>query len=135
MLFAVTATIAALGPVSPADASWNHPLPKDWYEGLARCETGLNVKHRTRTYVTAFGMTRHAFNLYADTHPSRAHTLTFAQQARVVDRLAWFGHTENGRKQWPVGPWGWGCLKNSPKLRMVLCRSTHPKVQKWKRGC
>ena len=135
MLFAVTATIAALVPVSPADATWNHPLPKDWYEALARCETGLNVKHRTRTYVTAFGMTRHAFSLYADTHPSRAHTLTFAQQARVVDRLAWFGHTENGRKQWPVGPWGWGCLKNTPKLRMVLCRSTHPRVQKWKRGC
>ncbi len=135
MLFAVTATIAALGPVSPADATWNHPLPKDWYEALARCETGLNVKHRTRTFVTAFGMTRHAFSLYADTHPSRAHTLTFAQQARVVDRLAWFGHTENGRKQWPVGPWGWSCLKNTPKLRMVLCRSTHPRVQKWKRGC
>jgi hypothetical protein len=131
----LTAGILALGPVSPVEATWNHPLPRWWYDELATCETGLNVRHSTRSYVSAFGIYRGTWDRWADTPNRRAHLLTYAQQARVVDRIAWFGHTENGRKQWPVGPWGWGCVKLRPRLQYALCQSTHPRVAKWKRGC
>lgn len=135
MGLALTATIAALTPVRPVEARWNHPMPYEWYVELATCETGNQTTHATRSYVSAFGIYRGTWDKWADTPNRKATRLTFAQQARVVDRIAWFGHVENGRKQWPVGPWGWGCLKLRPRLRYLLCQSTHPRVVKWKRGC
>lgn len=127
--------MSVLAPVSAVRADWNHPLPKAWYVELATCETGLNVRHETRSYVSAFGVYRGTWDKWADTPARNADQLDFAAQARVVDRIAWFGHIEHGREQWPVGPWGFGCLKLRPSLRYALCQSTHPRVAKWKRGC
>ena len=127
--------MSVVGPVAPARADWNHPLPKSWYIELATCETGLNTRHESRSYVSAFGIYRRTWDQWANTPARHADRLDFGAQARVVDRIAWFGHTENGRKQWPVGPWGWGCLKLRPSLQYILCQSHHPKVVKWKRGC
>lgn len=121
--------------------SWNRPLAKEWYLDLARCETGNNTAHgypanRHSNYVTAFGMTRHAFSLFADTNPRWAFKLPFEKQAVIVDRLAWYGHTENGRKQWPVGPWGWGAIRrNCNNLATRLCQSKSVVVQRWLKRC
>ena len=131
----LTAGSLGMAPVSPVEATWNHPLPKAWYVELATCETGNNTAHVSRSYVSAFGIYRRTWDTWADTPARKAHTLSFAQQARVVDRIAFYGHTERGKKWWPVGPWGWGCLRLRPSLRYGLCHATATVVQKWKRGC
>lgn len=126
---------------TPVKADWNRPLPQAWYLDLARCETSNNTAHgypanRHSNYVTAFGMTRHAFSLFADTDPRWAYKLSFEKQAVIVDRLAWYGHTEKGRKQWPVGPWGWGAIRsNCNNLATRLCQSKSPVVQRWLNRC
>lgn len=131
MITAIALTIAA--PAQTAHAEWNHPLPRAWYERLATCETGANTAHSTRNYTGAFGIYRRTWQLFADAPSAKG--LDFAAQARVVDRIAWFGHTEHGRKQWPVGPWGWGCIKKSPALQADICRSNNKHVARWKRNC
>lgn len=135
MAFALAAGSLALAPVRPVEARWNHPLPYKWYVGLATCETQNRTDHATRGYVSAFGIARGTWDRWADTPSRKAPQLDFAAQARVVDRIAWYGHWERGRKVWPVGPWGWGCLRIRPRLRYILCQSTARVVQKWKRGC
>jgi hypothetical protein len=103
-------------------------MPKKWYVKLAQCETGNNV------HATAHApMSRHlaftgAPGTTGTTQTNRkAHLLTFAQQARGVDRIAYKGHTENGRYRWPVGLYGWGAIKNNCNgLNDDLCKSnTH----------
>ena len=111
-------------------------MPREWYETLAQCETGNADVHATRSYVTRFGIYRRTWDKWADTPNQRANRLSFEKQVTVVDRIAWRGHTENGRKQWPVGPWGWGCVKRGPQsLRDAICSAKHKAVQRWKRGC
>ena len=105
-------------PAPPA--TWNHPLPYEEYRALSQCETQNDPTHSTRTYVTAFGMTRAVFEMFADAPASRAPRMTYAQQARVLDRAFFFGHTEHGHKQWPVGAWGHGCWKQLWKVRASL---------------
>ena len=58
--------------------------------------------------------------MFADAPDTRAPRMTYAQQARVLDRAFFFGHTEHGRKQWPVGAWGHGCWKRLWKTRATL---------------
>ena len=128
-------------PVSPVKADWNRPMPHEWYLDLARCETSNNTRHGYplnphSRFVTAFGMTRHAFSLFADASPKYAYKLSFAKQAVVVDRLAWYGHTEKGKKQWPVGPWGFTSIRSNCKnLATRLCESKSRAVQKWLNRC
>jgi hypothetical protein len=110
---------------------WTHPMPKAWYVALARCETGNNTKHSTRSYVGAFGFYRRTWDLFANTPNRRAPKLTFNQQARVMDRAFWYGHTKNGRKQWPVGPWGHGCFKMSKSAQSAVCNHRKHQVRRW----
>ena len=116
-------------------------MPKSWYLDLARCETGNDTRHgyplnKYSRYVTAFGMTRHAFSLFADESPRSAYKMNFAQQREIVDRLAWFGHTEKGKKQWPVGPWGFTSIRNDcNNIGTRLCESKSRAVQKWLNRC
>ena len=133
---AFTLITALLVPASAAAKEpWNHPMPKSWYIDLARCETGNNTEHRTRSYVSAFGIYRQTWNNWSNTSDRKAHLLTFAQQARVVDKIAYKGHTENGRYRYPVGLYGWGAIKNNCNgLNDQLCKSNHPLVIK-KRRC
>ena len=128
--------------VTPVHASnWNRPMPKDWYLDIARCETGNNTKHgypanRHSNYVTAFGMTRQAFERFADTNSRWAYKLSFEKQAVIVDRLAWYGHTEYGKKNWAVGPWGFGSIRNNcNNLATRLCKSKAAVVQRWLSRC
>jgi hypothetical protein len=109
-------------------------MPKAWYIKLAQCETGNNTRHSTRSYVTAFGIYRRTWDNWNDTPNRKAHLLTFAQQARGVDRIAYKGHTEGGRFRHPVGLYGWGAIKNNCNgLNDDLCKSRHPLVVKIRR--
>ena len=84
--------------------------------------------------MTAFGVYRRTWDWFSDTPASQAHLLTFAQQARGVDRIAFKGHTENGQRRGPVGLYGWGAIKhNCNGLNDQLCKSRHPVVVRIRR--
>jgi hypothetical protein len=121
---------------TPAEAKdeWNHPMPKSFYIDLARCETGNNTRHSTRSYVTAFGIYRRTWDYWNHTPNRKAHLLTFAQQARGVDRIVFKGHTEAGKYRYPVGVYGFGSVRNNCNgLNDQLCKSKHPSVIKIRR--
>ena len=137
----MTAIIVATSIFSakPAQADWNRALPKDAYIALGRCETGGtrgNPTHRTRSYVGAFGFAKTTFDAYADTPHQRAHTLTWEQQARILDRVFFYGHTEKkgpraGRKLYAAGPWGHGCFKQMPWIQALVCKHKKYVVRRW----
>ena len=130
----ITTALFIASAAAPAQAEWGHPMPKAWYIKLAQCETGNNTRHSTRSYVTAFGIYRGTWDNWNNTPASKANLLTFAQQARGVDRIAYYGHTENGRYRYPVGLYGWGAIKhNCNGLNDDLCKSRHPLVIKRRR--
>ena len=139
-LLAVAAVIAVNTPVTPVEARWNRALPKSAYVELGRCETGWsngrfypagNTAHRTRSYVGAFGFYKQTWNAYADTPWQAAHKLTWQQQVRVLDRVFFYGHTENGRKLYAAGPWGHGCFRKLRHIQVLVCK--HPKyaIRRW----
>lgn len=131
----ITTALFIASAAAPAKAEWGHPMPKTWYIKLAQCETGNNTRHSTRSYVTAFGIYRGTWDHWNDTPNRKAHLLTFAQQARGVDRIAYYGHTEGKTYRAPVGLYGWGAIKNNCNgLNDDLCKSRHPLVIK-KRRC
>lgn len=128
------ASFAVFVPGSPVEARWNRALPKGAYEALGRCETGGergNVAHRTRSYVGAFGFAKTTWNAYADTPHQQAHRLTWEQQARVLDRVFFYGHTEHGRRLAPAGPWGHGCFKALKWVQALVCQHAKQSVRKW----
>lgn len=131
----VAAVVIALAPVRPVEASWEPVLGEGLMKRLAACETGNDTQHRTRSFVSAFGVARQTWNLYADTPHQEAHKLTWNQQARVLDRVFWFGHVEAGRKQWAVGPYGHGCFRalwrSSVELRTRVCHNARERVRRW----
>ena len=133
MALALTLTLAA--PAVQADAAWEPVLGFDLMTALARCETGNDTTHRTRSYVGAWGFYRRTWDLFADTPASKAHRLSWNQQARVLDRAFWFGHTVHGRKQWAVGPFGHGCFKrlwkSNLRLRTRVCNNGRQQVRRW----
>lgn len=110
-------------------------MPWAFYKRLAQCETGGDVNHSTRSYTGMFGIYRRTWKYYSNR--SSAKGLTALEQARVVDNIAFMGHTENGEYRWPVGPWGWGAIKrqNCMGLQNLICKSKHKAVQRWKRNC
>jgi len=132
--------IQGLIVAAPAQASnkdhriYRGILPDAYYQGLARCETGGNWNHSTRSYTGGLGIYRGTFKRWSN--HSSAKGMTPRQQVKVADAIAFRGHTDpDGTHVWRVGPWGWGCLKNSPRLQAFICRSGHPLVRKWKRNC
>lgn len=112
-------------------------MPARYYVTLATCETGMNWQHNTRTYTSGFGISRRTFSRWSSRSPQRgARGMTPREQAIVADAIAWHGYTHrDGEFIYPVGPWGWGCVKIRPALQQMICASQHPKVQRWKRGC
>jgi hypothetical protein len=131
----LTASIVLLAPVSPVEARWEPVLGRDTMARLAACETGGNLAHFTRTYVSAWGFAKTTWRMFSDTPVHRVKLLSWDQQARVVDRAFWFGHTRNGRKQWPVGPFGHGCFKKfyreDANLRTRICNNRKQQVRRW----
>ena len=98
---------------------------------LAACETGGNLGHLTRSYVSAWGFYKGTWRMFSDTPVHRVKHLTWEQQARVVDRAFWFGW----RKQWPVGPYGHGCFqklwRTDARLRTRVCHNRKQQVRRW----
>ena len=131
----LTASIVLLAPVSPVEARWEPVLGRDTMARLAACETNGNLAHFTRSYVSAWGFYKGTWRLFSDTPVHRVKLLSWDQQARVVDRAFWFGHTRNGRKQWPVGPFGHGCFKKfyreDANLRTRICNNRKQQVRRW----
>lgn len=124
--------------LSPAEAHADNGLVMPWrfYRRLGLCETALNVNHSTRTYTGLYGVHRRTWAQYS-VHTS-AKGMTAYEQARVVDNIAFKGFTDprTGTYKWPVGVWGWGAIKaDCMQLQGFICRSPHPKVQRWKRHC
>ena len=120
---------------APAMAKSRLVMPMEFYKRLSQCETAGNVNHSTRSYTGAFGIYRRTWQQYSN-HTS-AKGMSFEDQAKVVDNIAFMGFTKKGQYNWPVGPWGWGTIKrqNCMNLQGYICRSNHKKVQRWKRGC
>lgn len=139
---AVLAALIAstLTPATSAEARWNHPMPYAWYVDLSHCESGTgpdtpDVPIKVgRSYTGYFGIHRQTWRRWANSDSARG--LTFAAQARVVDRIAWYGHTERGEFVFPVGPYGWGSVRaNCRNLATRLCHSPHPIVRRKARNC
>lgn len=110
-----------------------------WYKKLAQCETGktrdgkLNWNHETKTYTSGFGIAKGTWRRWSNSSSAKGKSPRY--QAEVVDNIAWHGHMEPSGFVWPVGPWGWAVVKsNCMRLKDEVCRSRHPKVQKWKKG-
>ena len=135
-IIAIVATLAI--PTTTHAKSYGDELvmPWRWYKRLAQCETDSRWHTSTRNYTSGYGIAKGTWRRYSNS--SNADRYTPLEQARIVDRIAWLGHTEpDGEFVHPVGPYGWAVVKsqNCMNLQQFICRSTHPKVQKWKRYC
>ena len=111
-------------------------MPWRFYKRLARCETNSRWHTSTRNYTSGYGIARGTWMRWSNS--SNADRYTPVQQARIVDNIAWLGFTsDTGTYKPPVGPWGWGAIRtqNCMNLQGFICRSDHPKVQRWKRYC
>ena len=109
-------------------------LPDAYYLHLARCETNSNWSHSTKSYTGGLGIYRGTWQRWSDSTSAKGKTP--AQQVKVADAIAFKSHINpDGTKVWRVGPWGWGCVKNSTTLQRYICLSRHTLVAKWKRGC
>lgn len=106
-----------------------------YYDTLARCETAGNWQHSTRSYTGGLGIYRGT--AYRWSGRRNLAGLTPRQQVRIADRIAFSGWTNRaGEFVWPVGPFGWGCVKRSQTLLRYLCQSRHHRVQKHRaRAC
>lgn len=109
-------------------------LPDAYYRGLAQCETGQNWRHATRNYTGGFGIYRGTAKRWSGR--SSLAKLSPRAQVKIADRIAFRGWTrKDGTHVHRVGPWGWGCLKQSKYLQGFICRSSKKLVQRWKRNC
>ncbi|CAB5218873.1 hypothetical protein UFOVP227_6 [uncultured Caudovirales phage] len=109
-----------------------------YYDLIAQLETGIsgdNWNYSTRTYTSALGINRQTAKRWSG-RVSLAN-MTPRQVVRIADRIAFSGWTNpTGEYVYPVGPFGWGTVRHSATLRRYLCKSTHPRVQRWrKRAC
>lgn len=121
-------------------------MPVEFWEIIAQCETGGergDTRHSTRSYITAFGLNRRTASTWSDFNAmtrrgARAlRALSWEEQRVIAERIAFkgFWNERQGRFVWPVGVRGWGCFKLRPSAQALLCRSRHPLVRRWKRGC
>lgn len=112
-------------------------LPDAYYNGLAKCETRGKWDRKGVSYTGGLGIAKGT--AYRWSGKRNLHKLTAKEQVEVADRIAFRGWLNPKKKvnpfKYAVGPWGWGCLKQSKYLQGFICRSNHPKVQRWKRGC
>lgn len=109
-------------------------LPDAYYRHLAQCETGGDWTHSTLNYTGGLGIARGTAARWSGRR--KLERLTPRQQVEIADRIAFTGWTnKKGEHVWRVGPWGWGCLKQSTYLQGFICRSNHKLVKRWKRNC
>ena len=136
------ALITAISIPTPAFAAapdnpfqkYHGVLPDAYYDGLARCETGANWNHSTRSYTGGLGIYRGTWQTWSDTSSAKGRTPV--EQVKVADAIAFKSHINpDGTKVWRVGPWGWGCVKGQKSLQKYICQSRHRDVARWKRNC
>lgn len=111
-------------------------MPWRFYLRIARCETNSQWQLNGRNYTSGYGIAKGTWMRYSNS--DNATRYTPLQQARVVDRIAFLGFTsDTGQYTWPVGPYGWSVIKyqNCMGLQSFICKSNHPKVERWKRFC
>lgn len=111
-------------------------MPDAYYHQLGRCETGHQLRHSTRSYTGIFGI--HRQTAWAYSGKRDISKLTMRQQIRIADRIAFSGYQRrDGRFQHPVGPFGWGAVRNGcSNLLDYICNATHKRVQKHRaRAC
>jgi hypothetical protein len=128
--------ISLMTPSASADPFSGRILPARFYHRLAQCETGKQWLDGTtrKNYTSGFGIARGVWQRFSNS--SGADRYTPAQQAEVVDNIAFKGHMEQGKYVPPVGVWGWAVVRsNCMNLQSFICRSKHPLVQRWKRNC
>lgn len=111
-------------------------LGRNTMQRLAACETGGRLDHLTRSYVSAWGFYKGTWRLFSDTPVHRVKHLSWEQQARVVDRAFWFGHTKrNGKHNTAVGPFGHGCFqllyRTDANVRTRVCNNRKQQVRRW----
>lgn len=129
-----TATPASAAAQRDTFDKYHGVLPDQYYDALARCETGGNWQHSTRSYTGGLGIYRGTWQRWSDS--SSAKGKTPAQQVKVADAIAFKSHINpDGTKVWRVGPWGWGCVKGQKSLQAYICKSRHKDVARWRRGC
>ena len=105
-------------------------LAPHFYHRLAKCETGSNWKHETKSYTSGFGIARGVWQRFSNS--STASRYTPEQQAIVVDRIMFLGF--QGKP--PVGAYGFGTVKkNCMNLQRFICKSKRAEVARFKRGC
>ena len=109
-----------------------------YYDLIAQMETGItgnNWDYSTRTYTSALGINRHTAHRWSGRYSLAG--MTPRQVVRIADRIAFSGWTNrHGEYVYPVGPFGWGTVRHSPTLLRYLCKSTHPRVLKYRaRAC
>jgi hypothetical protein len=134
-----------IGTATPADAhhsklersrkKYGAILPDAYYDGLAQCETGGDWQHSTLNYTGGLGIARGTAARWSGRR--KLELLPPKKQVEIADRIAFTGwdNPKTGKHKWRVGPWGWGCLKQSRHLQRYICASNHKLVARWKRGC
>jgi hypothetical protein len=127
--------MAAFGLIVPTQAEAkglfsDRILAPHFYHRLAKCETGKNWKHETKSYTSGFGIARGVWQAYSNS--SSASRYTPEQQAVIVDRIIFLGFKGKA----PVGAFGFGTVKNNcMKLQAFICKSKRVEVTRFKRGC
>lgn len=120
-----------------------HGLMVDaFYLDLAHCETGYTKDRQpvwdaqSRNYTGAFGIYRQTWRNWAPAKWSSAKGRSPQEQVIVVDNIAWRGiKRSNGDYKYPVGPWGWGSIKNNCRgLQTYICKARHELVVRWRRN-
>jgi hypothetical protein len=135
---AIAAAMILATPATPTNAGMFTGLAVGdarFYHRLAQCETGANYAHSTRSYTSGFGIARGVWQRYSNS--SSANRYSPRQQAIVVDRIAFLGHTENGVFHPPVGPWGFGAIRtqNCMQLQNFICKNKRPMIKRWQNRC
>ena len=138
-LLVATATPAEAhhGKLETSRKKYGAILPDAYYDGLAMCETRQKWDRKNNLYTGGLGI--YKGTAYRWSGKRNLHKLTAKQQVEIADRIAFLGWYNPKKKvnpfKYPVGPYGWGCVKIRPNLQRYICASNHPKVQRWKRGC
>jgi hypothetical protein len=105
-------------------------LAPHFYHRLAKCETGSDWKHETKSYTSGFGIARGVWQRYSNS--SSASRYTPQQQAIVADRIMFLGFEGNP----PVGAYGFGVVKNNcMNLQRYICKSKKEVVKPFRRNC
>lgn len=118
-LFPSSAIATTQGCISKASV---HVMPAEYWDLVAVCESsvdGVNPNWRDRgNWAGGLGIARGTWNRWGGRQfaptPDKA---TREQQIEVANRISVLGFVyKNGYYKWPVGFYGWGCIKNRKSL-------------------